>query len=437
MRDDSGQLPGEPADKVTRPFLRFFQIESMAGIALFCSAFIAIAMANSPWSNVFLSFWETTIGVSFGDWEISRSLRHWINDGLMTLFFFVIALELKRELVLGELRDPRLAALPLAAALGGILVPAGVFLFFTSGEPGMAGWGTVMSTDTAFVIGCLALLGSRIPMSLRVFLLSLAIFDDIGAILVVAIGYGERLNLVALLAAGLCLILVLAIRRVGIRTIPIYVAIGGALWIAFDLSGIHATITGVILGLMTPARSWVSDIRLHAILDRVTAYPPGDHWSGNTVARVDLRRAGIATREALSPLERLELTLHPWVAFIIMPLFAMANAGVSFVGAEINWALTMSVLAAFVVGKPVGIISFSVLAVLMRLGRRPKNLSWDLLAGGSMLAGIGFTMAVFIADLAFSPDLLGSVKVGILSSSVISASIGLALLFWRTSVRRQ
>ncbi|MCG5480732.1 MAG: Na+/H+ antiporter NhaA [Ensifer alkalisoli] len=437
MNDSLSRLPREPADRLTKPFMRFLRIEATAGIILLLSALLALGLANTAWSSSFLAFWEMPAGARVGDIEIYRSLKHWINDGLMTLFFFVIALELKRELVLGELRNPRIAALPVAAALGGMAVPAGLFSLLVGGGPGASGWSTVMSTDTAFLIGCLAVLGSRIPGRLRLFLLSLAIFDDVGAILVVAIGYGEALNWVALATAILGLAVVAGIARLGIRSIPVYFVIGGGIWLAFDASGVHATLTGVILGLMTPARRWISDTRLHAILDRVSAYPPGDHWSRDTAARNDLHRAGVATREALSPIERLEIALHPWVAFVIMPLFAVTNAGVPIADANFDLPLTIAIVAAFVIGKPVGIVLFSVLAVKLRFGARPDDLPWSLLAAGSLLTGIGFTMALFIAELAFELELLNSVKLGVLGASVVSAALGLLALTWLTSPGRR
>ena len=409
MNSNLAQLPKEPADLFTRPLTRFLRIEAMAGAILLVCTIVALVLSNTAWSTQFLGFWETKAGFSVGGMEFVRSLKHWINDGLMTLFFFVVALELKRELVLGELRDPRRAAFPLAAALGGMVVPAGLFLLLVGDEPGASGWGAVMSTDTAFVIGCLAILGARLPHSLRLFLLSLAIFDDVGAILVVAIAYG------------------------GFRSIPVYFAMGGLIWLALDASGVHATLSGVILGLMTPARSWVSDSRLHAIFDRVVAYPPGARWGGNTSARQDLRRAGIAAREALSPIERLEVSLHPWVAFTIMPLFALANAGVPIGATGFVPALATSIFVAFVIGKPIGIVLFSFMAARMRLGIRPSDLPWSLLAAGSLLTGIGFTMALFIAELAFDPGLLNSAKLGILAASVVSAAMGFLALVWLTS----
>jgi len=437
MVDSLSQLPKEPADWLTKPLLRFLHIESMAGFVLLLCTILALALANSPLSVPFLALWDLHAGISFNDVEISRSLKHWINDGLMTLFFFLVALELKRELVLGELRHLQVAALPAAAAIGGMIVPAGVFLLLVGSGAGAGGWGTVMSTDTAFVIGCLAALGTRIPASLRLFLLSLAIFDDIGAILVVAIGYGKTLNWMALGVAGFGFAGVVAIARLGIRSFLVYFVMGGGIWLALDASGIHATVTGVILGLMTPPRSWVSDTRLHAILDKVVAYPPGEDWGGHHVARDDLHRAGVATREALSPIERLEFALHPWVAFAILPLFALANAGIPVAKANFDPSLTTAIFTAFVVGKPVGVILFSFLVVKLRFGTRPSDLSWGLLIGGSLLTGIGFTMALFIAELAFHPKLLDSIKLGVLGASVISATIGILTLNWLTTARRR
>ena len=266
----------------------------------------------------------------------------------MTFFFFVISLELKREIVLGELRNPRLAALPLAGAVGGMVVPVSLYLALMTGQPGMHGWGTVMATDTAFVIGCLALFGSRIPPTLRLFLLSLAIFDDVGAILVVAFGYGEAMNWSALGLGIVGLGVVAVFSRFGVRSVPVYFLLGGAIWLCFDASGIHATIAGVILGLMTPTRVWVSDMRLRAVLGRVLAYPAGEHWSGDTADRHDLRQAGRAVTESLSPVERLEIMLHPWVGFAIMPIFALANAGITIHGADFGHSVSVAIFVGLV-----------------------------------------------------------------------------------------
>jgi NhaA family Na+:H+ antiporter len=292
----------------------------------------------------------------------------------------------------------------------------------------------VRATDTAFVIGCLALLGSRIPPTLRLFLLSLAIFDDVGAIAVVAVGYGDALNWAALAFAMLGLIAVAGSASLGIRSVPFYFLLGGVIWLCFDASGIHATITGVILGLMTPTHGWVSDKRLRAILDRVLSHPIGDYWSGDTTERRDLRRAGTALTETLSPVERMEMMLHPWAGFVVMPIFALANAGVEIYGADLRQPVSVAIFAGLVFGKPIGVLTFSWLAVRLGLATRALRLSWPLLAAGSLLTGIGFTMSLFIAGLAYDPAILNAAKIGILAGSAVSAAAGLLMLFWLTDV---
>lgn len=393
-------------------------------------------LANSTWSRPFLDLWETPLGIHWGQFDLTRSLRHWVNDGLMTFFFFVVALELKRELVLGELRHPRAAALPIAAAFGGMVIPVLIFLLAMQGRPGSNGWGTVMATDTAFVIGALALFGAAIPASLRVFLVSLAIFDDVGAIIVVAVGYGETLDYGALGLAAALLVAIFLLARIGVRNMAIFFFLGAGIWLCFDLSGIHATITGVILGLMTPAGAWVGDRRLRLLLNRVIAHPKGEHWSGDTSERRDLRRAGRAIKESLSPLERLEIMLHPWVGFAIMPIFALANAGVAFSGISFGEPVLLAVFAGLVVGKPVGVLLFSWLAIRLRLATMGASLDWGYLAAGAFLTGIGFTMSIFISNLAFTPALLPAAKVGILAGSAISGTLGICILLLKTRIKR-
>jgi NhaA family Na+:H+ antiporter len=285
------------------------------------------------------------------------------------------------------------------------------------------------------MIGCLAVLGARVPLSLRLFLLSLAIFDDIGAILVIAIVYGESLNAWALTLAVIGLGIAAVVARLGVRSLAVYGGIGVAVWLALDSSGIHPTVAGVALGLMTPARGWVSEDRLHAILNRVLARPGGERSTGDTTDRRDLQRAGIATREALSPVERLEIRLHPWVAFAVLPLFALANAGIPIGAVQFDPTVAGAIVLGLVVGKPLGVVLFSFLAVRLRLARRPASLSWGVIAGGSLLTGIGFTMATFIAELALPPSLLGSAKLGILVASAAAAAAGLVALAWLTSKR--
>lgn len=432
--DDAGleRLPEESVHRLTRPFVRFLHVEAAAGaILLICTA-ATLLLSNSPWSHAFLEAWEIPLGLRLGSLEFGRSLKEWINDGLMTFFFFLVAVELKRELVLGELRSPRMAALSIAAALGGMVVPAALYLMLQGGQAGARGWGMVMATDTAFVIGCLALLGARIPHSLRLFMLSLAIVDDIGAILVVAIGYSDRIAWAVLAFGGMGVAAVGVMMRVGIRSVLLYFFMGCLVWLAVDASGIHSTVTGVVLGLMTPTGRWVSDQRLYAILDRVVAYPAASDGSGSTRDRETLQLAEVAARETLSPAERFQIALHPWVGFVIMPLFALANAGLPLSASDLGDPVTGAVFVGFVFGKPVGVLLFSWLAVHLKIATRPPDLSWALLTGGSLLAGIGFTMALFIASQAFGESLINQAKLGIFLASTFSAAAGLAVLKWAT-----
>lgn len=436
-------LPDEPIDAYLKPISRFLRIEAAGGAVLFLFSVFAIIISNSPFAPSFSELWSLRIGFDIGSFEFARSLKGWINDGLMTVFFFLVALELKREFVLGELNQPRRAAFSIVAALGGMLVPALLYLILQYDQAGEAGWGTVMATDTAFVVGCLALLGSsRIPHDFRVFMLSLAIVDDVGAIIVVTLGYSDSIawGAIALAALGVTAVRIMAL--IGVRGLSFYILAGVCIWLAVDASGIHATITGVTLGLMTPARRWVSDDRLYAILDGVIAHPAEDQDSHDTKDRQTLRLAEEAVRETLSPVERLEMVLHPWVGFVILPLFAFANAGVplnldSFSLADLTAvpSITLAIFIGFTVGKPLGVLIFCWLGVRAGIAIRPVDISWRLLAGGGVLAGIGFTMALFIAQLGFDESNLNSAKYGILLASLVSALAGMALL-WLFTERR-
>lgn len=429
-KSDLSRLPRELVDRLTNPLVRFLHIEVLAGVVLLVAALAALVLSSSPWAHYFAEFWESSVGLRLGPLEFGRSLREWINDALMTLFFFLVAVELKRELVLGELSNGRVAALSIAGALGGMIVPATLYRLLQAGQVGSAGWGTVMATDTAFVIGCLALLGGRVPQALGVFMLSLAIVDDIGAILVVAAGYSDEIAWLPLMVAGVCIAGVAVLARIGVRSVAAYFVAGVIVWLAIDASGIHATIAGVILGLQTPARRWVSDERLYAILGEVIAHPDAAADSGNTKDRETLQAAAIAARETLAPVERIQIALHPWVGFVVMPVFALANAGLPVALDNLELSVTATIFLALVVGKPVGILAFCWLAVRIGVATRPPELSWGVLAGGSVLGGIGFTMALFIAGRAFDEHLLDSAKVGIFAASVVSAALGLTLLAW-------
>jgi NhaA family Na+:H+ antiporter len=433
MPTDREGLPYEVADRFTRPLRRFLKIESAAGVLLLVATVVALVVSNSPLAASVSAFWERPAGFHLGSLEFTRSVRHWINDALMTLFFFVVALELKRELVSGSLRR---AVFPMAGALGGMIVPPAIYVAMLHGAPGAHGWGTAISTDTAFVLGGLALLGTRVPVTLRLFILSLAVIDDVGAILIVAVVYGGALSWPALAVAGGVVVLVLVLARAGFRTVPLYVLAGGVLWFAIEASGVHPSIAGVLLGLMTPAREWVSGVSLHRILERVVGSHPTAAHQRNATERDELQTAAIAAREAISPVERIELRLHPWSAFLVMPVFALANAGVQLSWEKLVHPVSVAVATALVVGKPVGVIAVCWLAERARFGTRPADLSWSVIAAASVLTGIGFTMSIFIAGLAFEAATLDAAKVGILSASLLSGSGGLVLLFFLTKRRR-
>jgi NhaA family Na+:H+ antiporter len=420
-------LPREPIDRIVRPFARFLHVEAASGFVLIAAAAAALVLANSPLSEAFLGFWKTPLSFGVGEFEIRHSLKHWINDGLMAIFFFVVGLEVKREIVLGELRELRLAALPIAAALGGMIVPAAVFLALQAGGPAARGWGIPMATDIAFVVGCLAVLGSRVPQGLRVLLLSLAIADDIGAILVIAVGYTSDVSLFALALGVVTIAVVELLARLGVRSFLIYGVLGFLIWLEFHESGIHATIAGVILGLMTPARAYLSETSLGQALERVQDLLTGD-WESEADRGERVRSLQWAARETISPVEYLESLLHPWVAFAVMPLFALANAGVAFELADFADPIALAITLGLVVGKPLGILLFGWLAVRAGLAALPEGVGWGVLTGAGFLAGIGFTMSLFIADLALAGAALNAAKVGILGGSVLAAALGLTLL---------
>jgi Na+:H+ antiporter, NhaA family len=427
MTGDS-PLPREPIDGIIGPLERFLHVEAAGGMVLLVCTAVALGFANSPFAEPFLHFWEAEAGVVIGPIRLQHPLEHWINDGLMVLFFFVVGLEVKRELVLGELRDPRQATLPLVAAAGGMVVPAGIYLALQTGGEAARGWGIPMATDIAFVVGCMALLGSRVPPGLRIMLLSLAIADDIGAILVIALGYSTGIHVPALLAGGLGLVAVALFQRLGVRAFSAYVALGGLIWVAFEHSGIHATIAGVILGLMTPAHAYLGDESSERLADRVADLIRRGKSIERPRRTAQVRSLRRATRELISPLEYLESALHPWVSFVVMPVFALANAGVPFDGRDLGSPVAAAVALGLVLGKPLGITAFAWIAVRVGFARLPRGVGWGAIAGGGLVAGIGFTMALFIAGLALDGAQLTAAKVGILGGSALAALAGMVVL---------
>lgn len=416
---------------LTGPFARFFKIEASGGIVLLACTLIALGLANSSWSAAFFRFWESPAGVTIGDFALRLSLRDWINDAAMTIFFFVVGLEIKRELVHGELRKPRNALLPAAAALGGMVVPATIYLLFQHGKPGAAGWAIPMATDIAFVAGFLALLGPRVPIGLKMLLLTLAIVDDIGAILVIAVAFTDEVSLWMLGWAAGGFAVTLLCRWLGVRAIPVYFIIGAGIWLAILLAGVHPTVTGVLLGLMTPSKPWLAERSLLKVLSGTGKQLRADREEDHETAhhKEAARLLGATAHETIAPLDRLETMLHPWVAFAIVPLFALANAGVPVNLPSLANPVSIAVAAGLALGKPLGIVSFSALAVKLGIARLPDGVTWRVLSGAGCLAGIGFTMSLFIADLSLGETLLDSGKIGVLAGSAVSALTGCALLW--------
>jgi len=363
---------------------RFMGTEAAGGALLLAAALVALVWANSPVGGSYRSLWHTEIA-------FDSDLQHWVNDGLMVVFFFVVGLEIKRELVVGKLRDPRTAAMPVIAALGGMAVPALLYLLVTAGSGGSRGWGIPMATDIAFAVGLVTVLGRRVPASLKLFLLTLAVVDDIGAIVVIGVFYSAGLEPRFLAAAAAVVVAIVLLKRSGVVTLAPYVALGVALWLATYASGVHATIAGVVLGLLTPARG--------------------------------LRGA------AVSPAERITHVLHPWSSFVIVPVFALANAGVVIRADSFDapgaTAVSAGVVVGLVVGKTVGIAGAAWLAARTGLGRLPDDTTWPMMLAIAAVAGVGFTVSLFIAELAFDVGpLQDAAKLGVLAGSTVAALVG-------------
>ncbi len=410
---------------IGRPIHHFAAIEAAGGVLMLIATVVALIWVNSPWQDSYFDFWHTQVSFSVGDYHFEADLEHIVQDGLMAVFFFVVGLEIKRELVTGQLRDPRFAALPAVAALGGMVVPALVYLAFNAGGSGQDGWGIPMATDIAFAVGVLSLLGDRVSSQMKVFLLTLAIVDDIGAILVIAIFYTSDLSGNWLLAAAILLAGVVLLRRLGVWYLPVYLVIGVAFWLAVYESGVHATIAGVILGLMTPAkplqseeeaRRWASWLQMQDVVHLDEA-----------------RRAGFHIRESQPVSLRIEEMLHPIAGYIIIPVFALSAAGVELSGDVLSAAVaspvTLGVIIGLVVGKTAGISLFAWAAHWLGWVAIPKSMAGGRLAGLAMVAGIGFTVSLFISRLAFDdPSVADESKIGILVGSLVAAVVGMGIL---------
>ncbi|SHJ61523.1 sodium/proton antiporter, NhaA family (TC 2.A.33.1.1) [Malonomonas rubra DSM 5091] len=423
--------------ELKRPFESFLRRQASGGIVLLAATFLALVCANSPLRDSYHHFWETTISIGADSWGIKQSLHHWINDGLMAIFFFVVGLELKREFLAGELNSLRKATLPVLAALGGMLVPALIYILMVSELPEAKGWGVPMATDIAFALGVIALLGKRIPRSLAIFLTALAIVDDLGAVVVIALFYSKNISVISLMVAGGLWAVLFFGNRAKIQHPAFYALIGFGLWLAMLKSGIHPSIAGVMIGATIPIHPRYSrQLFLEKAEHLLALYRKLRNTEGPFVHE---RKIGTLLaleslcHDALSPLQRMEHEMHRWVIFGIMPLFAFANAGVSLSWAELQISLTqpvtLGIIGGLFIGKPLGIFLFSRLAVALKLAELPQGTSWYSLLGVGILGGIGFTMSIFITNLAFfRPELISQAKVGIFIASLLAGVVGYLLL---------
>ena len=421
----------------------FLREQGGGGILLLLATATALIWANSAFAHDYDLLWETPLTIGLGPWTLSYPLHTWINDGLMVIFFFVVGLEIKRELLVGELSNPRQALFPAVAALGGMVVPALLYTAFNLGGPAQSGWAIPMATDIAFALGVLSLLGKRAPFGLKVFLTAVAIVDDLGAVIVIALFYSHEIFWGSLLFGGLVLAILFTLNRFSVRSPLPYGLLGILLWLAFLQSGVHATIAGVLLALTIPANPRIES---RGFLKRSYSYleifkqaeTPETSMLTNKDQRAAVRELERAAESVASPLQRLEHALHPWVAYAIIPIFALANAGVHIVGSQtagVFNSIGIGIVAGLVLGKQIGITLFAWLFTRLGLTTRPHGLRWRHIYGAAWLGGIGFTMSLFITSLAFTdPALVSSAKIGILTASTLSA-LG-ATLVLATSARK-
>lgn len=428
----------DPIDKILLlPINRFIKNSTTSGIILFASAILALILANSPLQDQYHQFWKHRFSIGFNEFTVNKSIYHWINDGLMSIFFFVIGLELKREIMGGVLSKPKDAVLPFFAALAGMLFPAFIYITFNHSGEQATGWGIPMATDIAFALGILYLLGDKVPVTLKVFLTALAIVDDLGAVMVVAFFYTSDISVTSLLIGAIFLTILILSNVLGVRNTIYYGIIGiGGLWLAFLLSGIHATIAGVIAALTIPANVKIQNKQFIQKMNTLTN--EFENTTPNNVSLVTheqlhiLEKIRFYSKAALTPLQRLEHTMHPLVAYVVMPVFAFANAGITFSGSFFNNLvsnISLGVLIGLLAGKFLGIVAISKLLVKLKLAGLPEGLSWGHIYGAALLAGVGFTMSLFITDLAFvNPEYILQAKIGIFIASVLCGLGGYLVL---------
>lgn len=437
--------PWEKAfDQILSPLEEFIHRQTTSGILLMLCAVAALVIANSPWSDTYHHLLESTLTIGFEGFALSKSLHHWINDGLMAIFFFVVGLELKRELLVGELADPRQAMLPIIAAIGGMVIPVAIYLSINPEGHTLDGWGIPMATDIAFALGALALLGKRVPRGLLSFLVALAIVDDLGAVVVIAIFYTESLNLAALIFAGSIAALLLTLNLGGIRSPLPYLLLGIILWVAMLKSGVHATLAGVLLAFIIPMRPKYDAERFleqaAELFDGIrAAWQQESNIIRNDQLRNRVKALGDGVQRVQAPAQILENRLHLPSAFLVIPIFSLANAGIpldwSSIADVIRHPVPAGIIAGLVIGKPLGIAGFSWLAVKAGLTTLPAGLNFRHIIGAGLMGGIGFTMSIFIAELGFAhhtEDLLLA-KAGILAASLLA---GIGGMFWLLGNRR-
>jgi NhaA family Na+:H+ antiporter len=416
---------------------RFFQSEATGSILLLICTLVALGWANSPWSDSYRQLLASKLGFSWNDSKFVLSWDHWINDGLMAVFFFVVGLEIKREVVVGHLSTWRRAILPVAAGAGGMIVPALIYSAFNSGGEGAHGWGIPMATDIAFALGILALLGPMVPTGLKVFLTALAIADDLGAVLVIALFYSDRILVLPLAAAGLLLGAIVIAGRMNIRSIAVYGVLVVAVWLAIFASGIHATVSGILLAMVVPVRARVDSRGFFAIArERLAALEASGFGAGRAKLSSeeieDLEELHRATSDAVPAGTAFERYLHPVTAYVVLPLFALFNAGVEVDYKSLGYLahpVGLGVALGLLIGKQLGITGASWIVIRSRLADMPANVTWKQIWGGSLLAGIGFTMALFVSDLAFGdPQMRQRAKLSILVASAVCAAAGYQIL---------
>jgi NhaA family Na+:H+ antiporter len=437
--------PTNPIGRVFSPFRQFTRTAAAGGILMFGATVAALVWANSPWRDLYFDLWNTSLSLQLGGYGLTKDLSHWINDGLMVVFFFVVGLEIKREMLVGELASPRQAALPIAAAAGGAVVPALIYLAINAGGDAARGWGVPMATDIAFAIGIMALLGNRVPLGLRVFVTALAIVDDLIAVLVIAVFYTESLQLGYLAVGAIIVAALLTANRLDVTKPIVYGILGIALWFVFVKSGVHATIAGVLLALTIPARTLLNAPQFVQAVDNAMSNFRGatdlhdPAALSNHEQQAALMTLETAAERVQSPLQRFEHSLHPWSSFVIVPLFALANAGVD-LGGDITEVLfgpvSVGIMLGLLVGKPIGITLMALLTVRMGWSSLPAGVTMLHVIGASCLAGIGFTMSLFIGELAFTNDnLREAAKIGTLAASITAGLLGAGLLIAASRAR--